>query len=321
MSERIVIITGANSGIGKAATEKFARAGYHVVMACRNLEISKQVQEEIKEVTGSSRVDLMQIDVSSFNSIRTFCSEFKNKYQKLDVLVNNAAYFNHGEKKFQLSNDNLELTFATNLFGPFLLTQLLVDELAKSEDPRILNACTTNIRHFFDPKREIELDNLYGEKDEPYNVYKRYGDSKMALLMTTIKMADEYKNKNIKVNAIQIPAIKISKRTIQKIDSVWWRTAARIQNLFTPNPSTMAETYFSICTSKQWSDVTGKLINDKVEVVQPSQYGANGRDSIKQFFDKGVYPKYADNKEMIEYIWELCTELTKCSKEEEIVFC
>lgn len=84
------------------------------------------------------------------------------------------------------------------------MTNLLLDHLTKSDDPRVLNACTTNIRHFFDPKRKIDFDNLKGEyKDSrPYSVYKMYGDSKMALLMLTFKMAEEYKNRGVKVNAM-----------------------------------------------------------------------------------------------------------------------
>ncbi|WP_232726092.1 SDR family NAD(P)-dependent oxidoreductase [Bacillus sp. FJAT-42315] len=70
----------------------------------------------------------------------------------MDILIHNAAYLNHGEKEYKLSPEHIELSFATNTFGPFLMTRLLVDHLAKSSDPRILHACTTNIKHFFDPK-------------------------------------------------------------------------------------------------------------------------------------------------------------------------
>lgn len=76
MKKKIVIITGANSGIGKAAALKFVTEGYQVVMACRNMEISKSAQSEIIDASNSTSVDLMELDVSSFESIRTFCSAF-----------------------------------------------------------------------------------------------------------------------------------------------------------------------------------------------------------------------------------------------------
>lgn len=182
--KKTVIITGANSGIGKAAAKKFAREDFNVIMACRNLDKSKIVQEEIIAETNNKNVDLLQVDISSFASIRDFCTQFKQTYNKLDILIHNAAYFNHGEKEFQFNEDKVEITFATNTFGPFLMTELLLDHLAKSDAPKILHACTTNIRHFFDPKRTLDIEAIH-KKTPKTSVYKRYGDSKLALLMLT----------------------------------------------------------------------------------------------------------------------------------------
>ncbi|QVK19341.1 SDR family NAD(P)-dependent oxidoreductase [Mycoplasmatota bacterium] len=312
MNSKVVIITGANSGIGRAATIKFAEAGSTVIMACRNIEKSKKVQKEIIERTKNSHIDLIELDISSFKSIKCFCKTFKNKYKKLDILIHNAAYFNYGEKNYQLSSDGIELTFATNIIGPFLMTQMLIDELKKSDDARILTACTTNIRHFFEAKRKIDFDNLQGEfKDSrPYNVYKMYGDSKMALLMLTFKMADTLKKDNIKVNSIQIPATKTSKETRKKLKIIW-RMIAKMQNMFSLLPEEMADIYLDICTSEEFKDITGKLINDKREIVQSSLYSNSIIDDIKQFFDKSVYPKYADKIENIDKVWELCVKLTE----------
>ena len=172
MERKKVVITGANSGIGKAAAVKFASEGYQVVMACRNMEKGEKARKEVVSKSGSVNVELIQLDVSSFDSIRRFSGEYRDRYDVLDILIHNAAYFNHGEKEYQESADNIELTFATNVVGPFLLTELFKDLLEKSVDPRILNACSTNIKHFFDPKRQIEFDNLQGEfrESKPYSV-------------------------------------------------------------------------------------------------------------------------------------------------------
>jgi NAD(P)-dependent dehydrogenase (short-subunit alcohol dehydrogenase family) len=310
MKERIVIITGANSGIGKAAAQKFATEGYRVIMACRNMELSQIAHKEIMEASKNGEVDLMELDVSSFNSIRKFCSEYKSKYDKLDILIHNAAYFNHGEK-YQLSPDNIELTFATNTFGPFLMTILLSDYLKKSEDPRVIHACSNIIKHFFDPKRKIEFDNLQGEfKDtRPHSVYKMYCNSKMALLILTFKMAEEFRSDGIKVNALQINGAKMSKETLKKFKS-YWRAIARFQNLIFPLPQDIANTYFDICTSNEFNNVTGKLINTKKEVIQPSN---NARDivaQVKQLLGSSVYPSYAEDTNTTNKIWNLSTKLT-----------
>ncbi|WP_256710727.1 SDR family NAD(P)-dependent oxidoreductase [Paenibacillus sp. FSL H8-0548] len=110
MADKFVIITGANSGIGRAAALKFVTEGYFVIMACRNIEMSKAVQREIKAASSNVNVDLMELDVSSFDSIRNFCSVFKAKYPRLDLLIHNAAYLNHGEKEYKLSPEQIELS-------------------------------------------------------------------------------------------------------------------------------------------------------------------------------------------------------------------
>lgn len=312
MKECIVIITGANSGIGKAAAIKFAKEGFTVVMACRNLDRSSVVQQEIIESTNNNSIDLFPLDVSSFQSISEFCREFHSKYGKLDILIHNAGYFMHGEKDYQLSKDGIELSFATNVFGPFLMTKLLANLLKKSEDGRVLTACSTNIRHFFNPKRKIDYDNLLGEfkGSLPYNSYKMYGDSKMALLLVTIQLAEYYKNDGIKMNAVQIPAIKMSKETIKNFKSLW-KVAARIQNAFSSTTESMADIYYRICASHDYKDITGKLIDDKGQIVQASHYSKRLTQEIKQLLDKKVYPSYAADQKNVELMWNLANQLTR----------
>ena len=310
MTDKIVIITGANSGIGKAAARKFAAEGNRVVMACRNRERGKTAQREIIEATNNANVDLMELDVASFDSIRKFCKAFQSRYPRLDILIHNAAYLNHGEKTYRLSPEGIELSFATNAFGPFLMTKLLADHLAKSPDPRILNACTTNIKHFFDPKRKIDFGNLRGEHRDsrPYNVYKMYGDSKMALLMLTFKLAEAYKDVGIQVNALLINRVKLSNETIAKM-SPMWQGLARLQNLTNPPPSGMADTYYHICVSDRFRHVTGQLINHKREIVRLAD-SETGFAQLKNIFGSASYPRYAADPRNVDQIWELCRSMT-----------
>ncbi len=307
-----VVITGSNSGIGKVAAKRFAAEGYHVVMACRNIEKSSKAHKEVIDASKNENVDLMKLDVSSFESIRLFSSEYKRKNKKLDILIHNAGYFNHGEKVYQFSPDNIELTFATNTFGPFFMTQLLKDFLTRSDDPRILTASTTNIKHFYDPRRAIELDNLHGEfKDSrPYNVYKLYGDSKMALLMLTFKMAEEYQSDGIKVNAVMIPNIRQGKESLKKFKS-YYRVLGTLQNLYARPPERMAATYFHICASDEFRNVTGKLINIDNEIISPTKLppGKGGIGLIKELLGAQHYPRYADDKEVIEKVWDVSNSL------------
>jgi NAD(P)-dependent dehydrogenase (short-subunit alcohol dehydrogenase family) len=306
MSNKTVIITGANSGIGKAASRRFAKEGFTVVMACRNMEKGEKAKGEIIDSSKNPNVVLMEADMSSFDSIRSFCEKFTDTFPKTDILIHNAAYFNHGEKH-RLSADNIELTFATNVVGPFLMTSLLLDHLKKSDDPVILNASSNIIKHFFSPKKEIDFSNLIGEPDKNYkhSVYKSYRDSKMALLMLTFRMAEVYKDFGIRVNALQINGAKMSKETLKKFKP-GWRLIARVQNLFFPPAELMANNYFEICTSEKHRSDSGKLFNHKLEVMKP----APENHGIGIVLGSDHYPAYALKKDITDTLWQFCNELT-----------
>lgn len=311
MDARIVVITGANSGIGKAAAICFASSGYRVIMACRNMTASSVVRDDIIAQTGNRHVEVMELDISSFSSIREFCSSYEKTYSRLDVLIHNAAHFKHGARDYQLSTDHIELTFAANVFGPYLLTTLLTDRLRRSDDPRILHACTTNIKHFFNPKRTIEWNNLQGEQIESrsYNAYKMYGDSKMALFMLTKKLAEQFKQDGIQVNALQIPATKIAKDKVRQIGS-YWRILATVQNVFNPPPEGVARNYYEICSSDRFKSVTGQLINHQLQLIQPGLPNPDLLTQAKQIFGSRFYPSYASDPAATEQVWKLCKQMT-----------
>lgn len=308
MNKRKVIITGSNSGIGKASAIRFASEGYHVIMACRNIERSKSTQSEIVETSGNHSVDLIEVDVSSFDSIKKFCDEYKSRYDSLDILINNAAYFEHGKKPYQLSSDGIEIAFATNTFGPFLMTELLKDALACSEDARILNANTENIMHFFDPKRKIEFNNLQGEFKEsrPYSVYKMYGDSKMALLMLTFKMSEVYTNDGIKVNSIIIPGVKIERATMKKM-SAGYRIIAMLKQPFSLEPAVLGDCYYKVTTSEEFKNISGVAVNAKCKILPPALHD-KGFGKMKELVSFGYIPKYAYDKKNIEGVWEMSND-------------
>jgi NAD(P)-dependent dehydrogenase (short-subunit alcohol dehydrogenase family) len=314
-NQKIVIITGSNSGIGKVAAIKFAAESHQVVMACRSIEKSRIAQQEIIEASGSKAVDLMQLDVSSFESIRDFCLEFGSKYSKLDILINNAGYFNYGEKQYQFNADQIEMSFATNAFGPFMITNLLKPMLAKSDDPRVLNASTTNIKYFFDPKRSIDWDNLRGElkNERKYNAYKMYGDSKMASLMLSFSQAEEFEADGIKINSVLIPAIKISKDKLRGFKTFYWRTMARLMNLIARPQEDMAECYYEICTSEKFSNLTGKLFNIHTQIMGKPDLEKKwtGKTTFQQLRHMTMVPRYAVLPENQEKIRDLGVKLTQ----------
>jgi NAD(P)-dependent dehydrogenase (short-subunit alcohol dehydrogenase family) len=285
MNNKNVIITGANSGIGKAAAVKFSKEGYTVIMACRNIERSEKVRTEIIDNSNNKNVDLLQLDISSFTSIQDFCKAFSEKYKQLDILIHNAASFNFGTKEYQFSNQGIELTFAANVFGPLLMNYLLKDLLVKSENPKILNASTINIKWFNNPRRKIDFDNLQGEfKDsKPYSVYKLYGDSKMSFTMQTFRLAKEFEKENINVNALLIPDIKHSKSSLKKMGFMT-RLIGTLMNPFLPKPEIIAEKYFELTTAEKFDDINGELIDHKGKIIKAPKF-AYIQSNIEQNWD------------------------------------
>ena len=311
MKQQNVIITGANSGIGKAAAVHFAEEGHTVIMACRNLEKSRKVRDQIATDSENDRIHLEEVDMSSLNSIRSFCESYRSKYKKLDILIHNAAYFNHGSP-YKQSPDGIEITFATNVAGPFLMTILLRDLLAASDDARILHAGSNIIKHFLNPKKEIDLEHLQNEPEDlrSHSVYINYRNSKMALLMLTFKMAEEFKEDGINIYSLQINGATMSKDALMKVKP-HWRIIARVQNLFFRPPEFTADLYYEICTSDRFRDITGVHLNHKLEVMQPAKTGAGIITDIKQGLGADVYPPYALNAGMVNKVWGVCSELTQ----------
>ncbi len=315
MEQKLVLITGANSGIGKAAALRFAMEEYKVVMACRNLKSGLEARNEIIEQSNNQMVALMQVDMSSFKSIKDFCNQFAGRFPRLDILIHNAGYFSHGEKEYQLSQDGIEMNFATNTFGPFLMSMLLKDQLTKSDDPRILHACSTNIKHFLDPKRVIDFENLCAEKidEQPYNAHKFYGDSKMGLMILTIKMAEAFKKEGLKVNAVLIPGIRQSRASRSKFKGLQWRLAASIMQPFLATPDKIADLYFHVCTSETFMDVSGRLVNiDKKVMGTPDLTRPMGFATlIRELRRMTMVPAYACQDNNISKIWSLSMALTE----------
>ncbi len=312
---QIVIITGANSGIGKAVTERFAAAGYQVVMACRSIERATPIREAIMQRTGAETIDLMELDSSSRESIDSFAKRFTARYPRLDILIHNAAYFNHGEP-YRVSPDGMEIAFATNVAGPYLLTTLLRGHLRRSEHPRVLNVGSNIIKHYFDPKLPMDLSDLSGlpaerRGHEESSVYRRYCRSKMALLMLTRTLADELRPDGIAVNYLQVNGAKLSRETVRKF-TLSYRMLGRLQSLFLKPPEFMADRYFRITTAPEFRGITGRSFNHRLEIMEPAPTTTpEGKplrfiDEVRIATGADYYPAIAEDGNLCAAILQTC---------------
>jgi NAD(P)-dependent dehydrogenase (short-subunit alcohol dehydrogenase family) len=188
MKDKVVIITGANRGIGKEAAKKIAKLGAKVYMACRSLDSANEVKEEIIKETKNEKVFVLELDLALSDSIHKFVASFKNKESKLDVLINNAGISSRTKK---LNNAGVELTFAINLLGHHYLTRLLIDLLEKSSPSRIINVAS-------EYAGGLDLNDINYDK-RSYDTTVAYKQSKQANRMLTREWAKNLQSKNISV--------------------------------------------------------------------------------------------------------------------------
>lgn len=189
---KCVLITGANSGIGKETAIEMADRGAKVILACRDKNLAEKAQKEIIQTTGNSNVHVMHIDLASFRSIREFAKEFLEKEPKLDILINNAGV---GFIDRTLTEDGLEMQMGVNYYGHFLLTLLLLKRLRKSQLSRIINVSSWG--HIF---QSFRRDDLNFEKN--YDRFSPYLQSKLAQVMFTRELSKKLKNSGVTVYAL-----------------------------------------------------------------------------------------------------------------------
>ncbi|KAL5567966.1 hypothetical protein UlMin_024541 [Ulmus minor] len=193
------IVTGASSGIGTETSRVLALRGVHVVMAVRNMAAGRDVKETIVKEIPSAKVDAMELDLSSLSSVRKFASDFNSSGRPLNILVNNAGIM---ATPFMLSKDNIELQFATNHLGHFLLTNLLLETMKKTSrksktEGRIVNVSST--AHKFSYREGIRFDKINDQAG--YNRLAAYGQSKLANVLHANELARSLKEDNVNITA------------------------------------------------------------------------------------------------------------------------
>lgn len=175
---RLVLVTGATDGIGKHTALHIAQAGHHVVIHGRNPERLTEVRSWIEEKTGNRNIHTIRGDLSSFDSIKKMASDVADRYEKLDVLINNAGVYMNDKA---LSADGIEMTFAVNHVAPFLLTHLLLPQLANAPAGRVVNV--SSVAH---TRGAIDFEQIANPKR--FDSYGAYAASKLANLLFNLEL-------------------------------------------------------------------------------------------------------------------------------------
>lgn len=175
---RIIIVTGANTGLGYETALELAKKGGKVIMACRNLSKANAAKAEIKKEVPTADLEVMKIDLSSLSSVRGFAKEYMSKFSRLDILINNAGVM---MPPYTETEDGFELQLGANYLGHFLLTGLLLDTLLETPHSRVVTLSSLAHRN-----GKINFDDLQSKKK--YSAQSAYAQSKLACLMFTFEL-------------------------------------------------------------------------------------------------------------------------------------
>jgi NAD(P)-dependent dehydrogenase (short-subunit alcohol dehydrogenase family) len=269
MKGKICIITGSNSGIGKETAIGLAEMGATIIMVVRNQERGEKARTEIVKQTGNNSVDLMTCDLSSMSSIRHFAEEFKKKYDRLDVLTNNAgATFS----KREVTSEGFERNFAVNYLGPFLLTHELLGLLKSSAPSRIINVSSGLAKN-----GKVDLDDLQSEKNYTGTKFyspsraRAYDNAKLMLMMFTYELARRLKDSGVTVNVLMpgFTATNLGKNSGSLSSYIMFKMVRPMQQ----SAKKGAETSVYLASSDEIKNITGKCFAKKKEAKTcPASY-------------------------------------------------
>ncbi|MCL6660150.1 SDR family oxidoreductase [Paenibacillus amylolyticus] len=255
MSNQTAIVTGANSGMGLATTIELARQGYRVIMACRSEKRGQEALQEAVRQSGSSAIELMLCDLGSLESIRQFACTFRERHDRLDVLVNNAGVVMVKRKE---TSDGFEQSIGINHLGHFLLTLLLIEPLKAATQGRVVNVSSGAYKagkiHFEDPHLH-----------KGYNPIKSYAQSKLANVLFTRALARKLSGTSVTVNCLHPGAVGTS-IGVDRNTGFGTRIMAFVGKLpFFLSPEEGARTAVYLATSPEVVGITGRYFYQQKE--------------------------------------------------------
>ena len=248
MKDKVYLVTGGTSGIGKAAALELAHRGGTIVITARDEAKGQAVQKELQDQAKNATIELLVLDLSSQASIKKAAAEFNKRFKRLDVLINNA-----GVSLFtrQFTAEGYETNFATNHLGPFFLTQLLLETLKKSAPSRIVNVASAAMTR-------PDLADLMNEKSfAPMTVY---GQTKAENILFTYELARRLEGTGVTVNCLHPGVVRTGlARDARGLFKAFFTVAAR----FFITPAQGAETIVYLSTSDEVATTTGQYFIKK----------------------------------------------------------
>lgn len=253
MDGKICLVTGATSGVGRVTAQALAQQGATVVVGARDAGRGAHTVDRIKQATGNPAVQWVLADLSVQTQVRQLAAEIQRRFSHLDVLINNAgAIFNTR----RLSADGIEMTFALNHLGYFLLTHLLLDALKTRPAARIVNVASNAHWH-----GRLDFDDIQGERR--YGGWRAYCQSKLANIIFTYELARRLVDSGVTANTLH-PGFVATRFGLN--NRGWFSMFIKVAQLAAISPAAGAETMIYLTTSPQVASVSGQYFVKKSAV-------------------------------------------------------
>jgi len=265
MTDKTCLVTGANSGIGKATAQGLAERGARVIMVCRSEERGEAARREIIDATGHEALDLLLADLAVQDAIRALADEVTRRTDRLDVLVNNAGLY---QAEREVTPDGIEMTWAVNHLAYFLLTNLLRDLLVDTAEAHG-EARVVNVGSEAYTGGTIDLDDPGFERGS-YSGMQAYARSKLANLLFTYELARRWKGTGVSATCVH-PGVVATRFWDRNSDWLSW--AGWLFKWAYKNPEAGARGPLYLATSPEVEGVTGAYFDGTEQVTpQPKAY-------------------------------------------------
>lgn len=270
---KVVLITGGNSGIGLETARDLAKRGAKIVIASRDEKKSKEAVEDIIATTGNDRIEHKHLDLGNFSSVRKFAEEFKKEFDRLDILINNSGT---GGLKHKLTEDQIDIVTQINYFGPFLLTNLLLDTVIKSKPSKII--IVSSKAHLYG---KVDLEDLRCHVKKPW--YTIYANTKLYNVLWA-KALSKKVPEGVTVNALHPGLVKTD--IFNRFGPVMRKIVLAFIGSVYKSPEEGAQTTIHLAVSEEVEHVTGSYFVD-CQLSEESKE-ARREDFINDLWEKSL---------------------------------